>query len=306
MVLTCVWFLFGEYGDLLVSCCLIGEVVKVYEDLELWDFLAARELCCQRTPQQQMDDLKRHDEEDSWSMTSSVHSTAASVRTIKSKLTVPVAPSFRSSERLARRKEFYEKLDEKHKALEAEKQECAARTKEEEEAAIKQLRKNMAYKANPVPSFYHEGPPPKAELKKLPVTRAKSPNFTRRKSTGDAVTSQEEKKDSVRATRHSIGAYREYNTTHSTPKKKDQISGRINVNGNNRVKATGKSSVRGTKKTSTNESKEIRVKEIKDALANETKETPPVKEINDSPVKEIKETSHNTMTDQPRADIAVQ
>nr|GMC80507.1 protein WVD2-like 2 [Ipomoea batatas] len=250
-----------------------------------------------------MDDLKRHDEEDSWSMTSS---TAASVRTIKSKLTVPVAPSFRSSERLARRKEFYEKLDEKHKALEAEKQECAARTKEEEEAAIKQLRKNMAYKANPVPSFYHEGPPPKAELKKLPVTRAKSPNFTRRKSTGDAVTSQEEKKDSVRATRHSIGAYREYNTTHSTPKKKDQISGRINVNGNNRVKATGKSSVRGTKKTSTNESKEIRVKEIKDALANETKETPPVKEINDSPVKEIKETSHNTMTDQPRADIAVQ
>lgn len=135
------------------------------------------------------------------------------------------------------------------------------------------------------------------------MTRAKSPNFTRRKSTGDAVTSHEEKKDSVRATRHSIGAYREYNTTHSTPKKKDQISGR-NLNGNNRVKAPAKS-VKGMKKTSTNESKEIRVKEIKDALVNEMKETSPVKEMNDSPVKEIKETSH-TMTDQPRADIAVQ
>ncbi|KAK1369041.1 hypothetical protein POM88_035133 [Heracleum sosnowskyi] len=26
-----------EYGDLLVSCGLIGEAIKVYEDLELWD-----------------------------------------------------------------------------------------------------------------------------------------------------------------------------------------------------------------------------------------------------------------------------
>ncbi|KAL3332013.1 hypothetical protein AABB24_032566 [Solanum stoloniferum] len=32
-------FLFREYGDLLVSCGLIGEAVKVYEDLELWDNL---------------------------------------------------------------------------------------------------------------------------------------------------------------------------------------------------------------------------------------------------------------------------
>ncbi|VFQ66289.1 unnamed protein product [Cuscuta campestris] len=246
-----------------------------------------------------MDDLKHLDEEDSWSLTSS---TAASVRTIKSKLTVPVAPSFRSAERVARRKEFYEKLGEKHKALEAEKQECAARTKEEEEAAIKQLRKNMVYKANPVPSFYQEGPPPKAELKKLPVTRAKSPNFTRRKSCGD-VTSREEKKDPVRSTRHSIGAYREYNPTLSAPKKKDQTSVQRNTtNGHtNREKAPSKS-VKGTKKTSTKNPKEARAKDMKETPENGTEECP-VKEMNGrSPTKEMIETSHDA-TDQPREDI---
>ncbi|XP_022876632.1 protein WVD2-like 2 isoform X2 [Olea europaea var. sylvestris] len=106
-------------------------------------------------------------EDDNWSLASS----AASVRTVKSRVTVPVAPSFRCMDRAERRKEFYRKLEEKHKALEQEKLECAARTKEEEAAAIKQLRKSMTYKANPVPSFYREGPPPvKVEFKKLPVT----------------------------------------------------------------------------------------------------------------------------------------
>ncbi|GER55412.1 TPX2 (targeting protein for Xklp2) proteinfamily [Striga asiatica] len=169
-----------------------------------------------------------YDEEDNWSLASS---TATSVRT---KITVPVAPKFTCVDRLERRKEFYTKLEEKHKALEKEKLEYEARIKEEEQAAIKQLRKSMVVKAKPVPSFYREGPPPKAELKKLPVTRAKSPNLTRRKSCGDAAkTSPDDKPLSGRVTRHSVGPLKDgksspllkKSSSPVTPKGKDRTNG---------------------------------------------------------------------------------
>jgi hypothetical protein len=86
--------------------------------------------------------------------------------------------NFKCEERAQKRRDFYAKLEERMKAKEEEKRAMEAKRMQEKEAQFKELRRALAYKANPVPSFYQEPPPPKRELKKVPPTRAKSPNFT--------------------------------------------------------------------------------------------------------------------------------
>ncbi|KAF8021003.1 hypothetical protein BT93_G1422 [Corymbia citriodora subsp. variegata] len=125
---------------------------------------------------------KSPDEEDYLSVSSC---TIASKQGVRSRTTPASAPVFRSTQRAEKRREFHSKLEEKHRALEEQKVQADARNTEEREATIKQLRKNLKFKANPMPSFYYEGPPPKVELKKIPPTRAKSPRLGRRKSCGD-------------------------------------------------------------------------------------------------------------------------
>lgn len=168
---------------------------------------------------------KYMDDEDSWSMSSS----GASGRTMRSRTTVGVAPTFTCNERLERRKEYYTKLEEKRKALESEKREYEARTKEEEEAAIKQLRKNMVFRASPVPSFYYEKPPPKKELKKLPTTRAVSPKLGRRKSCGDMASFSPEETICARSWRHSLGSGHKEGLTTSKHRDLHQLVGGRNA-----------------------------------------------------------------------------
>ncbi|VVA93944.1 unnamed protein product [Arabis nemorensis] len=136
------------------------------------------------------DHEKHHYDEDSFSVASS---SATSIRTIKPKITVGVAPTFRSTARLERRKE------------------------EEQELVTKQLRKNMAYKANPVPNFYYEAPPPKLPLKKFPLTRPKSPNLNRRKSCSDSSYQEVKGKHGV-GHRHSVDGCKEEPKANNGPR----------------------------------------------------------------------------------------
>ncbi|XP_020251713.1 protein WVD2-like 7 isoform X1 [Asparagus officinalis] len=79
--------------------------------------------------------------------------------------------SLKSDERAEKRKEYYMKLEEKLHAKEAEMSEIQARTQEQTEAAIKQFRRTLNFKATPMPSFYHEATSIASEGKKKVTTK---------------------------------------------------------------------------------------------------------------------------------------
>eukprot|EP00268_Persea_americana_P035853 TRINITY_DN35354_c0_g1_i1.p1 TRINITY_DN35354_c0_g1~~TRINITY_DN35354_c0_g1_i1.p1 ORF type:complete len:562 (-),score=139.90 TRINITY_DN35354_c0_g1_i1:518-2203(-) len=121
-----------------------------------------------------------------WQTLSMDRSKASSVSGTNARSPIVSSPfSFRSDERAAKRKEYFSKLEEKFNTNETQKGQLQAQSKDRAEFELKKLRQSLSFKAKPMPDFYHETEPPK-NLKKIPLTRPRSPRLGRRPSTSRA------------------------------------------------------------------------------------------------------------------------
>ncbi|KAK9108363.1 hypothetical protein Syun_024374 [Stephania yunnanensis] len=83
---------------------------------------------------------------------------------------------FRSEERAAKRKEYSQKLEERFNAQE----DVRLKAKEKAESELKKLRQSLSFKAKPLPDFYRETESSKTQIKKIPLTRPRSPKLGRK------------------------------------------------------------------------------------------------------------------------------
>ncbi|KAJ6721981.1 TPX2 (TARGETING PROTEIN FOR XKLP2) PROTEIN FAMILY [Salix viminalis] len=95
--------------------------------------------------------------------------------------------SFRSEERVAKRKEFFQKLGEKNNAKEdTGKKHLHARPKEKAEHDLKKERQSAVFRGKPRDDLHRGLQSPNNSMKKIPLTRPRSPKLGR-KSTPNAV-----------------------------------------------------------------------------------------------------------------------
>ncbi|PIA51442.1 hypothetical protein AQUCO_01100343v1 [Aquilegia coerulea] len=118
-----------------------------------------------------------------------------------SRCSVSSSFSLRSEERAAKRKEYYQKLEEELKEKEAQKMQLEANSMEKAENELRKLRQNLGFKAKPMPDFYHEAQEAKPQIKKIPVTRPRSPKLGRKPSSSIShdTSSLPPKKSSVKS-----------------------------------------------------------------------------------------------------------
>ncbi|XP_062149842.1 protein WVD2-like 7 isoform X2 [Alnus glutinosa] len=108
-------------------------------------------------------------------------SKSSTVSGIKARSPTVSSPfTFRSEERAAKRKEFFQKMEEKLNAKEAEKVQLQSKPKEKAQFAIEKLQQSTDFKAKQNEDSNHGSQSPSSPLKKNPLAQPRSPKHGRK------------------------------------------------------------------------------------------------------------------------------